>query len=611
MPFFLDGNPTTSEISEAVNYLLNNFNTTYTAESNSGQITGPTGQIVGYLYKYIAIKYADSFDGSVNFSNSPTNRLYYGIRNSNSSVESTNPTDYTWQKVTGGFNVFKFLFYQTSGGRQIDLVVATTNPTENYVQEDGTAIDLDLLTSGKGRQIAYPSIYIWTSTNVAPTRPSTTTTFTWSTGLYSAPSGWSTTPPTPGSTDSYLWAITVPLSASVNATTSVCDWTNTSYPIYKVTANGANGLNFLTGYLVQSQSSAAPSFTTPTTGATLPSGWYPSAPSVSVGQVIWYIQGQYNSSNVTINGVAPNTTAWTGPVAASVFQDIRSDNWNGSNPPVGSNPSTWGTAGYYIERTSGSTYLNNIYARGTLQSGTTPAVSGTTMTGSGGVINSTGTFALGNSSTNISFNGTQMTLNGNVVATGNINSNGVTNNASSAGYNGSSIVKNNITSSSFLGFWNAATNSPFLQSGVGTANTYYVVSTAGNTTLDGVSPWALREYVFFDGLAWSRGYQILVDLPVFFAEAPQNVLVQANLNLLNVGGLGNTNSYIYVAETTQGIDSFSNGITHASSTVLPFSYSFTGVLQGNRNFRLYTNQILTGASYVAGVVSFSVLGVKR
>jgi hypothetical protein len=48
------------------------------------------------------------------------------------------------------------------------------------------------------------------------------------------------------------------------------------------------------------------------------------------------------------------------------------------------------------------------------------------MTGSGGVINSTGTFALGNSTTNISFNGTQMTLNGNVVATANINANAVT-----------------------------------------------------------------------------------------------------------------------------------------------------------------------------------------
>jgi hypothetical protein len=61
--------------------------------------------------------------------------------------------------------------------------------------------------------------------------------------------------------------------------------------------------------------------------------------------------------------------------------------------------------------------------------GTSPAVSGTTMTGSGALIASNGNFALGDSSTNISYNGTQMTLNGNVVATANINNNAVTVNA--------------------------------------------------------------------------------------------------------------------------------------------------------------------------------------
>ena len=58
--------------------------------------------------------------------------------------------------------------------------------------------------------------------------------------------------------------------------------------------------------------------------------------------------------------------------------------------------------------------------------GTSPTISGTTMTGAGSVIVDTGNFAFGNSTTNISFDGTQMTLNGNVVATGNINANAVT-----------------------------------------------------------------------------------------------------------------------------------------------------------------------------------------
>ncbi len=122
---------------------------------------------------------------------------------------------------------------------------------------------------------------------------------------------------------------------------------------------GTNGLTALTAYLVQSQSSATPTFTTPTTGATAPSGWSLTAPSVAVGQVMWYIQGRYNSNAVTIDGVAAGTTAWTGPVAASIFQDIRSDNWNGSTPPTFGTPATYGTAGYYIQQSTGDVFFNN------------------------------------------------------------------------------------------------------------------------------------------------------------------------------------------------------------------------------------------------------------
>jgi hypothetical protein len=55
------------------------------------------------------------------------------------------------------------------------------------------------------------------------------------------------------------------------------------------------------------------------------------------------------------------------------------------------------------------------------------------MSGVGAIINTDGTFALGNASTNISYNGSQMSLNGNVVATGNINTNAVTNSDSALG----------------------------------------------------------------------------------------------------------------------------------------------------------------------------------
>jgi len=412
MPFALDSNPSNIELSDAINYLLANFGANLSADPNTGVITGPTGQTVAYLYKYLSIKYADSFDGALNFSNSPTDRLYYGARNSNDPTESTNPADYIWLRVAGGFGTTKFLFYKVSGGRQIEFFVGTTAPAYAWVQESGPAIDLDALSVVI---TATPTIYQWTATSTPPARPTTATTYNWLTGTYTAPAGWDIEVPSNTTPNAYLWAISITIVQTGGINTSTLDWTNPAYAIRAVGYNGANGAtgnSALTAYRVQDQASATPTFTTPTSGPSAPSGWTLATPAVAVGQVLWYIQGEYNSSTtLTINGVAPNTTRWTGPIAASVFQDIRSDNWNGSNPPSFANPATWGTTGYYIERTTGTAILNNLGARGTLQSGSNPAISGTTMTGSGGVINSDGTFALGNSTANITFNGSVVSIN--------------------------------------------------------------------------------------------------------------------------------------------------------------------------------------------------------
>jgi hypothetical protein len=452
MPFALTSAPSTSEISEAINYLLGNFGANISADPNSGEITGPTGNVIGYLYKYLAVKYADSADGALNFSDSPANRLYYGTRNSNQEIESTNPADYIWKEVAGGFGTTKFLFYKVTGGRQIEFFVDTVSPGYAWQQTPSTSIDLDAISVVI---TATASIYQWTSSSTPPARPSTSTTYTWATGAYTAPAGWDVEFPSNTTPGDFLWEISITLVQTGGLDTSTLDWPNPIYAIRAVSYNGENGADGATGatgnssltaYRVQDQASATPTFTTPTSGPNAPSGWTLSTPAVSVGQVLWYIQGEYNSSTtLTINGVAPNTTRWTGPIAASVFQDIRSDNWNGSNPPSFGNPATWGTTGYYISRTNGTAILNNLGARGTLQSGSSPAISGSTMTGSGGIIYSDGNFALGNSTTNISFNGAQMTLNGSVVATQNINPDAVSvTAANSAVASGANVTLNLI-----------------------------------------------------------------------------------------------------------------------------------------------------------------------
>ena len=60
------------------------------------------------------------------------------------------------------------------------------------------------------------------------------------------------------------------------------------------------------------------------------------------------------------------------------------------------------------------------------------------------------------------------------------------------------------TSNSYQGTWNASTNSPTLTSSVGTLGYYYVVSTAGSTTLNGISSWAVGDWAVYNGSAWQK-----------------------------------------------------------------------------------------------------------
>ncbi len=55
------------------------------------------------------------------------------------------------------------------------------------------------------------------------------------------------------------------------------------------------------------------------------------------------------------------------------------------------------------------------------------------------------------------------------------------------------------------GAWNAATNTPALADGAGTAGHYYTVSTAGAVNFGSrVITFAVNERVFYDGFYWKR-----------------------------------------------------------------------------------------------------------
>lgn len=56
----------------------------------------------------------------------------------------------------------------------------------------------------------------------------------------------------------------------------------------------------------------------------------------------------------------------------------------------------------------------------------------------------------------------------------------------------------------YQGVWNAATNVPFLQSGIGTRGYYYYVNVAGTTNLDGITDWQVGDWAVFDGTVWQK-----------------------------------------------------------------------------------------------------------
>ena len=57
---------------------------------------------------------------------------------------------------------------------------------------------------------------------------------------------------------------------------------------------------------------------------------------------------------------------------------------------------------------------------------------------------------------------------------------------------------------SYQGSWNASTNTPTLTSSVGTNGFYYVVSVSGSTNLNGITDWIAGDWAIFNGSAWQK-----------------------------------------------------------------------------------------------------------
>lgn len=57
---------------------------------------------------------------------------------------------------------------------------------------------------------------------------------------------------------------------------------------------------------------------------------------------------------------------------------------------------------------------------------------------------------------------------------------------------------------SYMGTWNANTNTPTLTSSVGGKGYYYVIDTDGATELDGITDWMTGDWAIFNGTVWQK-----------------------------------------------------------------------------------------------------------
>jgi len=123
-----------------------------------------------------------------------------------------------------------------------------------------------------------------------------------------------------------------------------------------------------------------------------------------------------------------------------------------------------------------------------------------------------------------------------------------------------SAFSNIIGALVYKGTWDASTNNPFLQSGVGAKGDYYYVSVAGSTNLDGITDWQVGDFAAFNGTAWQK---------IDNTDLVQSVNGQTGIVVLtaaNVGAVSNT-TYVNASGLLTGGGQLTGNVTIGLTSV--------------------------------------------
>ena len=145
--------------------------------------------------------------------------------------------------------------------------------------------------------------------------------------------------------------------------------------------------------------------------------------------------------------------------------------------------------------------------------------------------------------------------------------------------------------------WDANSNTPFLQSSVGTKGFYYVVSVAGNTNLNGITSWKINDWAVFDGSIWEK-----IDNQTGAVTSVNGQTGVVVLGASDVGATPNT-TYVIAGTGLSGGGRLTANVTLTNAGVTAFN-TRTG------NVTLSSADVTTALGFTPGTGNGSVTNVS-